>query len=50
MRAIATASGEQTASIREMVDAINDVDSVAGHAVQAMNNAARSVAALAEQT
>ena len=50
VRAIATASEEQAASSREMADAINEVDSVAGQTAQAMNNAARSVADLAAQT
>ena len=50
VRAIATASEEQAVSSREMADAINEVDTVAGQTAQAMNNAARSVADLAGQT
>ena len=50
VRAIATASEEQAVSSREMADAINEVDTVAGQTAQAMNNAARSVAELAGQT
>ena len=50
VRAIATASEEQAVSSREMADAINEVDTVAGKTAQAMNNAARSVADLAGQT
>ena len=50
VRAIATASEEQAVSSREMADAINEVETVAGQTAQAMNNAARSVADLAGQT
>ena len=50
VRALATASEEQAVSSREMADAINEVDTVAGQTAQAMNNAARSVADLAGQT
>ena len=50
VRAIATASEEQAVSSREMADAINEVDTVAGQTAQAMNNAARSVADLVGQT
>lgn len=49
VRAIATAASQQSAASEETSRATGEVDRISGEAVDAMREAARAVAALAEQ-